>query len=217
MMCTADILIAMTKPTLDDLLHLFKRIVIPFYQVKRHSPIRAEGGRYENDAEHSWSVALMAAALAPQIDPKLDVGKICQFAIVHDLVEVHAGDTSNFADKAVKATKDSREEAALQKLQEDLQALPWIPATVKEYEAQTTIEAQFVKSVDKLLPLMFDYIEEGLFYQQNNITVEEWQSQLRQHREKASKHSGVFVYYDELWNLLLANPHFFHASSRKSI
>ncbi|HSX34438.1 MAG TPA: HD domain-containing protein [Candidatus Saccharimonadales bacterium] len=206
----------MSKPTLTDLLNLVKHIVIPFYLVKRHSPVRAEGGRYENDAEHSWSVALVAAALAPQIDPKLDVGKICQFAIVHDLVEVHAGDTSNFADDAVKATKDSREEAALHKLKKDLPALPWIPATIKEYEAQTTIEAQFVKSVDKLLPLMFDYIEDGLFYQENKITVEEWRRQLRTHREKASKHSGAFVYYDELWNLLLANPHLFHKATGKS-
>jgi len=207
----------MTKPTLDDLLNLVKQIIIPFYQVKRHLPIRAEGGRYENDAEHSWSVGLMAAALAPHIDPKLDIGKICQFAIVHDLVEVHAGDTSNFAEEAIKATKDNREEVALRKLQEDLATLPWIPATIKEYEAQTTIEAQFVKSVDKLLPLMFDYLEEGLFYQESKITVEEWKKQLRKHREKASKHNGAFIYYDELWNLLLANPHFFHAPSGKSM
>jgi putative hydrolase of HD superfamily len=129
---------------------------------------------------------------------------------VHDLVEVHAGDTSNFADEAEKATKDMREEAALAKLENDLTILPWIPATIKEYEAQESPEAQFVKSVDKLLPLMFDYIEEGLFYQQNEITIEDWQKQLRKHREKASKHDGAFAYYDELWNLLLANPHFFH-------
>lgn len=206
----------MTKPKLDDLLSLVKDIVIPFYQVKRHSPVRAEGGRYENDAEHSWSVALVAAALAPQIDPKLDVGKVCQFAIVHDLVEVHAGDTSNFASEADKATKDDREEVALHKLEKDLTALPWIPATIKEYEAQTSAEAQFVKSVDKLIPLMFDFIEEGLFYQENKITAEEWQKQMRKHREKASKHSGAFAYYDELWNLLLANPHLFHSPSGRS-
>jgi 5'-deoxynucleotidase YfbR-like HD superfamily hydrolase len=203
----------MTKPTLDDLLSLVKHIVIPFYQVKRHTPIRAEGGRYENDAEHSWSVALMATALAPHIDPKLDIGKICQFATVHDLVEVHADDTSIFADEAMKASKDNREEMALLKLQEDLKALPWISTTIKEYEAQTSIEAQFVKSVDKLLPLIFDYIEDGLFYQENKITVEEWQAQLGKHREKASKHNGAFAYYDELWNLLLASPHLFHISS----
>lgn len=202
----------MHKPSLEDLLKLVEQIIIPFYQVKRHTPIRAEGGRYENDAEHSWSVALLAAALAPHIDSGLDVGKICQFAIVHDLVEVHAGDTSNFADEATKATKDKREKAAMHALEKDLTALPWIAATIKEYEDQTSIEAQFVKSVDKLLPLIFDYIEDGLFYQQNKITVQEWQHQLQAHREKARKHSGAFTYYDELWNLLLAKPHLFHPS-----
>jgi putative hydrolase of HD superfamily len=204
----------MPKPTLTNVLDLVKQIVIPFYQVKRHSPIRAEGGRYENDAEHSWSVALVAASLAPHIDPKLDVGKICQFAIVHDLVEVHAGDTSNFADAALKSTKDEREKVAQLRLEKEMAALPWVPATINEYEAQTTPEAQFVKSVDKLLPLMFDYLEEGLFYHENKITTEEWQKQMKAHREKASKHSGAFAYYDELWNLLLANPHFFHDSRK---
>ncbi len=200
----------MPKPSLDDVIALVQQIIIPFYQVKRDLPLRAEDSRCENDAEHSWSVGLVAAALAPHVDPTLDVGKICQFAIVHDLVEIHAGDTSNFADAAAKATKEAREKAAQLRLEKDLQALPWIPATIEAYEAQDTAEARFVKSVDKLLPLIFDYLEEGLFYHENKITVEDWKTQLRAHREKASKHSGAFAYYDELWSLLLANPHFFH-------
>ena len=50
------------------------------------------------------------------MDSKLDVGKICQFATVYDLVEVYAGDTSSFADESKKATKEQREENALRKL-----------------------------------------------------------------------------------------------------
>lgn len=87
---------------------------------------------------------------------------------------------------------------------------PWVLEAVRQYEDQVTGEAKFVKSVDKLLPLLYDYIEEGLFYQENRITVEAWQQQLAAHRKKAQTHAGAFEYYDELWNLLLANPHFFH-------
>lgn len=200
----------MVKPALSDIEHIFREIILPFYFVRRRTPLRSETGRYENDAEHSWSTALLACALAPHIDPALDVGKICQFATVHDLVEVYAGDTSNFAPASEKSTKAFREHQAMQKLHETTAAMPWIATTVKEYEKQDSLEARFVKSVDKLLPLLFDYVEEGLFLHENNITVEEWKEQLAKHRKKASEHPGAFEYYDELWNLLLANPHFFH-------
>jgi len=157
-----------SQPQLADIQQLIEEIVLPFYRVERHTPLRFAPGRYENDAEHSWSVALVAAALAPHIDKQLDVGKICQFAVVHDLVEVYAGDTSNFAAEAEKATKEAREKAAQIALQKNLAALPWIAATIAEYEEQTSAEAKFVKSIDKLLPLLFDYIEKGLFYQENH-------------------------------------------------
>ena len=88
--------------------------------------------------------------------------------------------------------------------------LPWIAATVHEYEAQTSPEARFVKSVDKLLPLLFDYVEEGFFYHDNKITMEEWKQHMQKHREKAAKHSGVFEYYNEVWDLLINNPRFFY-------
>ncbi len=204
----------MSKPTLSDIEHVFREIITPFYSVYRHTPLRTEPGRYENDAEHSWSTALLACALAPHIDPTLDIGKIAQFATVHDLVEVYAGDTCNFASAEKKATKESREQAALQKLESTAAAMSWIVVTIKEYESQKSSEAKFVKSVDKLLPLLFDYVEEGLFYHENSITIEQWKEQLARHREKASKHAGVFEYYEELWNLLLANPHFFHPSDK---
>jgi 5'-deoxynucleotidase YfbR-like HD superfamily hydrolase len=200
----------MGKPRLEDLEFLARDIVLAFYRVQRHTPLRMEDGRWENDAEHSWSVALFACALAPHIDPALDVGKICQYATVHDLVEVHAGDTSNFAPQEKKASKEAREEAALGRLTKQLSAFPWITQTIIEYEEQATAEARFVKSIDKLIPLLFDYVEEGLFYQENKITVEDWKKQLEKHRQKASRHAGVFEYYDQIWDLLLANPHFFH-------
>jgi 5'-deoxynucleotidase YfbR-like HD superfamily hydrolase len=200
----------MTKPTLADVNQLTREVILPFHQVMRHMPLRAEPGRFEDDAQHSWSVALLACALAPHIDKSLDIGKVCQFATIHDLVEVYAGDTSNFAAEDIKATKEAREQAALERLRKQTGKFPWIAETVAAYEAQESAEAKFVKSIDKLIPLLFDYIEEGLFYHANKITLTQWQKQMQKHREKASGHQGAFVYYDELWNLLLANPHLFH-------
>lgn len=187
-----------------------KDIIHPFLQVQRATPLRFTPGRYENDAEHSWTLSLVACALAPHIDEKLDIGKISQFATVHDLVEVHAGDTSNLGSEHEKATKDKRERLALQKLKTDLVSFSWICQTIEEYEEQSSDEAKFVRSVDKTLTLLSDVLEEGLLYRELRITHEEWQLKMQNHREKASKHPGAFKYYDELWNLLVANPQYFH-------
>ncbi|HUB93773.1 MAG TPA: HD domain-containing protein [Verrucomicrobiae bacterium] len=200
----------MARPSISDLQTLLTEAVIPFYRIERSTPLRFAPGRHENDAEHSWSLALFACALASYVNPKMDVGKIAQFAIVHDLVEVHAGDTSNFAAESERATKDEREQIAFQRLQSDLAAFPWLLESIESYERQTSEEARFVKSIDKMLTLLIDYTEEGEFYKENHITIEQWRQKLQKQRAKASKHPGAFQYYDELWELLLANPHFFH-------
>jgi 5'-deoxynucleotidase YfbR-like HD superfamily hydrolase len=152
----------------------------------------------------------LACALAPQIDKTLDVGKIAQFATVHDLAEVHAGDTSNFASEAEKATKEERERLALAKMHKELQAFPWICQTIEAYERQDTAEARFVKSVDKLITLLIDYLEEGEFYKENQITLEHWKKQLQAHRKKASSHEAAYAYYEQMWDLLASRPDFFY-------
>lgn len=200
----------MAQASADDLLNLLGDIVLPFYQINRATPLRFAPGRTENDAEHSWSLSLVACALAPHVDAALDPGKIAQFATVHDLVEVYAGDTSNFADESEKAGKEGREQAALARLQQELTTFPWIVRSVEAYERQDSEEARFVKSVDKFMTLLFDYHGEGQFYKENRITVELWRAKLQKHREKAGRHPGAFKYYDELWEMLLANPQFFH-------
>lgn len=201
---------ANARPSVDDLKRLVRDVIFPFYQIDRQTPLPFSTTRRENDAEHSWSVALLACALAPHIDPKLDNGKVAQFATVHDLVEVYAGDTSNFARENEKALKDERERAALDRLKDELSALPWICQTIETYEAQLLEEAKFVKSVDKLLALLYDVVEEGALYRIDHITLADWRQKLQNHRKKAGKHPGVFAYYDELWNFLLANPQFFY-------
>jgi len=200
----------MSKPTIADLQLLATETVFPFYQVYREMPLRFETPRKENDAEHSWSLALFACALAPHIDPKLNLGLIAQYAVLHDLVEVHAGDTSNHAAAAEKATKDAREAAALHKLETQLKVFPWILQTLHAYEAQVDQEAVFVRSVDKIIPLLFDLIDKGQLYKDKKLTRETWKSNLTAHREKARKHSGAFEYYEQIWETLAANPEFFY-------
>ncbi len=108
-------------------------------------------GHYENDAEHSFHLALSAVELAANYHPELDVGLVSQFSIVHDLPEVHAGDSPSFKrTKEAEAQKEKAEAAALERL---LKELPSYTANLlKRYEEQIEPEARFVRLIDKLLP-----------------------------------------------------------------
>lgn len=75
--------------------------------------------RLENDLEHSYGLALICWYLAPKIAPELNLEKIFKYALAHDTVEVHAGDTFVFADAEHIASKSEREDAALEKLYDE--------------------------------------------------------------------------------------------------
>jgi HD superfamily phosphodiesterase len=74
----------MSKLTTNQILALTKQVILPFHEIKRSHKLAIGRRRHENDVEHSWSVAVLACCLAPYIDPTLDLGKISQYAILHD-------------------------------------------------------------------------------------------------------------------------------------
>ncbi len=201
----------MKKPTHADLENLIRKIILPFYHVKRDMPLPIGERRWENDAEHSWSVAFLACALAPQIDPKLDVGKIAQYATAHDVVEVYANDTSTFATEEELASKAEREEAALERIAKEFAHFPWIVQTIKEYERKATDEAKFVYALDKYIAVTYDYIDEGQLFRERKVTLVEYSKSLEAHRKKAQSHPEVGKYYEEVRSLLDSHPEFFHA------
>jgi len=205
----------MSKLPFSVLQRMVHELIQPFYGIERATPLPKQfGGRHENDAEHSWGLALFASALAPHIDEKLDVGLVCQFAVVHDLVEVYAGDTPNLASEKEKAGKEERERLALEKLKEEFQELPWIIKTVAEYEKQSSGEAQFVRSLDKTLSLLQEYESDGNIFRDFKVTIDQFELMLRQHKRKAMVHEGAFEYYLAAERLLLNNPHFFHSGHK---
>jgi 5'-deoxynucleotidase YfbR-like HD superfamily hydrolase len=101
----------MKKPKLQDIQKLINDIAVPFYLIDRDMDIQISNTKYrkETDAEHAWSIALVACSIAPLIDNKLDFGKIAQLAVVHDLVEIHAGDISIWGTEEDLALKEVNE------------------------------------------------------------------------------------------------------------
>lgn len=109
----------------------------------------------ESDTDHTVMLGLIACALADQHFPSLNVGLIAQYALVHDLVEVYAGDTPTLRMPSAdaKAEKQQREHDAYLRIKKEfVKTLPWLPILIGGYEARATPEARFVKALDKLLP-----------------------------------------------------------------
>lgn len=114
-----------------------------------------DGKRPETDTDHTVMLSIFACAMAARFEPLLRIGVVAQFCLVHDLVEVYAGDTvtSHVLSEQEKADKAERERIAFRLIEDEYgKTLPWIPETIAEYDAQSTPEARYVKAMDKVLP-----------------------------------------------------------------
>jgi putative hydrolase of HD superfamily len=112
-----------------------------------------DGSRHENSAEHSWHVAIMAMVLQEHSDKTVDMLKVLKMLLLHDVVEIDAGDTWLYAETT---DKESREHEAAQRLfgllpetQRDQVLALW-----QEFEAGETAEASFAKGIDAFQPLL---------------------------------------------------------------
>ena len=119
--------------------------------------------RRESDAEHSWHFALMAMLLAEYADPeKVDCARVIRMALVHDLIEIYAGDTFAY-DVQGNQDKRQRETEAADKLfallPEDQAAE--IQALWEEFDAMETPDAQYAAAIDRLQPFLNNYLTQG--------------------------------------------------------
>jgi putative hydrolase of HD superfamily len=129
--------------------------------------------RRENSAEHSWQLALMAMTLSEHANEPVDVNRVVRMVLLHDIVEIDAGDAFLY-DDAAQAMKAEREKAAADRifglLPEDL--CGEFRATWEEFEAGESAEARFAQSLDRLMPMMLNYVTEGRAWQANGVTAD---------------------------------------------
>ncbi len=126
--------------------------------------------RRENDAEHSFSLALFTAVLAEYSNEPIDVPKTMKMVLVHDIVEIDAGDTYCY-DEAGYATKAEREKAAAERI---FALLPPEQETEyrglwEEFEARATPEARFANAMDRIQPLLLNLHRNGISWQEHGI------------------------------------------------
>ena len=131
-------------------------------------------GRNENDAEHAWHMAIMAYVLREYSNEKIDVAKVMLMCLIHDIVEIDAGDTYAYDAENLK-TQTARENAAKERIfsllpdeqKEELIAL------FDEFEAFETPESKFAHAMDNLQPLMLNNSNGGADWKEHEVTAQQ--------------------------------------------
>ncbi len=150
-----------------------------------------DGSRKEDDAEHAWHMAVMVILLSEYSNEEIDVLKTVTMILIHDLVEIDAGDTYAY-DEEAKKTKREREVAAADRL---FQILPEdqaekFRALWDEFEARETPEAKFAHAMDNIQPLMLNDATDGKSWNEHGVTL----SQVEGRNKRTAEGS------EELWN-----------------
>ncbi|MFI9430425.1 MULTISPECIES: HD domain-containing protein [Streptosporangium] len=133
-----------------------------------------DGSRRENDAEHSWYVGMLAMILAEHAPPDTDLDKVVAMLLVHDIVEIDAGDTFIYDAHAVEAQLGIERKAAdriFGLLPEDQAAR--LRALWDEFEERKTPEARFAKALDRIAPIMANHHNEGGTWSLYKVTAEQ--------------------------------------------
>jgi putative hydrolase of HD superfamily len=130
------------------------------------------GDRQENDAEHSWHLAVMAILLAEYAEGEsVDILKVLKMVLVHDLVEIDAGDTYCYDDEAARGKLERETQAAdrIFGLLPDDQGRE-LRALWDEFEGMATPESRFANALDRLQPLLLNYHTNGRSWQEHGVT-----------------------------------------------
>jgi len=182
----------------------FCELLVQFQETERHM-LLPSGQREENDAEHSYMLAMTAWYVAAQAKLPLDIGRVIKYALAHDLIETYAGDTFIYDEERV-ADKHQRERVAADILQRNYPDFGEMHELIARYEARADAEAKFVYALDKVIPVVLIYLGEGKSWQRDNITL----AMLRHHKEdKVTESATVADLFTQLLELLEARPELF--------
>ncbi len=143
---------------IDEMKNIFRRNLI------------IDGSRRENDAEHSWNLAMLAMLFEEYSTEKVDLERVLKIALVHDLVEVYAGDTFAYDAKG-NEDKLNREIESANKLFGilDSEQGAEIRALWDEFEAKETPESKYANAIDRIQPLINNYMTNGHTWKEGDV------------------------------------------------
>lgn len=153
-------------------------------------------GRRENDAEHAWHMALMIYLLREYANEEIDVTKAMTMALIHDIVEIDAGDTYAYDDAGL-ATQQERENEALHRifglLPEDQKCE--LISLFEEFEACSTPEARFAHAMDNFQPLLLNHSNNGSDWVDHGVSETKV---FKRHRQTELGSADIWAYSKEI-------------------
>lgn len=161
------------------------------------------GERKENDAEHSWHLALMAVFLSEYSKEPVDVLQVIKMVLIHDLVEIDAGDTYLY-DEAGNGTKAAREQKAAERI---FHILPEDQAEElfglwREFEERKTPESKFANTLDRIQPVLLNDATDGRAWREHDVCID----QIMSKNEYTSQGSDVlWAYIQEVFEKNIKN------------
>jgi putative hydrolase of HD superfamily len=142
--------------------------------IYRRAYLAADASRREDDAEHSWHVAIMANILQEYSPAFIDINRVIRILLIHDIVEIDAGDVSIYH-------RTNPQEIAEKEHQAAVRIFGLLPVDQRakmmdlwnEFEASQTPESRFAKAMDRLIPLLHNYYTQGKRWKEDGITYEQ--------------------------------------------
>ena len=155
----------------------------------------ADGMRKENDAEHAWHMALFVMVLSEYANEDIDVLKTMKIVLIHDLIEIYAGDTYAYDEDAKKTQREREVKAAdrifgllPEKQGKEFRAL-W-----EEFEAQETAESKFARTMDNIQPIMLNAATDGKAWEEHDVHIEQI---LNRNRNTSKGSEAIWEYAKE--------------------
>jgi len=182
-------------------------LALAFGRIDRTACYHPDQVTAESDTDHTVMLAWVAPSLAALLYPgELDTGLVAQFAVVHDAVEVFAGDTPTLRiDVAGRAAKAQRERAAAQRWSDQFATrLPWLPQMISRYERQDEAEARFVRAVDKDMPKIVHFQDAVVGLAREGISAAELAGIYQRQADDISVYAAEFTALTQLRHELAA-------------
>jgi putative hydrolase of HD superfamily len=136
-------------------------------------------GRYENSAEHSWQIAMLAWGLAPIAPAGVQINRVIQMLLLHDIGEIDTGDTIVYAETGWDERK-AQEEACVRRLFNHLPQGAQFVELWLEFEAGTSVDAKFAHAADRAMPVLLNLANRGQSWVENGITFDRVVGRIRQ-------------------------------------
>lgn len=196
----------MLNDTLD-----FLRLLREFEKVER--TVHRPNDKRENDCEHSYQVAMLAWYLVDYFNLSLSKEKLFKYGLAHDLVEAYAGDTCAFKKVNINPntidTKKEREEKAFNRIKKEFGDFKDLIQTIEDYENKVDPENVFIYEIDKILPALNIYVDDGYGWNKLGLTLdeikEEKRSKVKKTKELKNLLEELLERFEKEWERLFEN------------